>query len=126
MFGRTRFKAFQENGQTESSWYGPKFKSTNPVLAMKGGAILNKNNYYSLYAFMFGPFWYFVKGMWKKGIVLAIIGIICGVVYEIIDVQFSIGGAFSTLSNVFVGLIAAYSGSYDYYKLKVLKQSYWW
>jgi len=117
---KTRFKAFQENGQAESIWYGYKFKSTNPVLAIKGGAIFNKNNYVSLCALMFCALWYFVKGMWKKGIVLAIIAIICGVIGE------KIGGPFSTLGYVVAGTIAAYSGSYDYYKLKVLKQSSWW
>jgi hypothetical protein len=118
---KTRFKAFQEYGQAESSWYGPKFKSTNPILAMKGGAVFYKNHYVSWYAFMFCALWYFVKGMWKKGIVLAIIGISCGVIGEIIG-----GPFFSRLGYVVAGTIAACSGSYDYYKLKVLKQSSWW
>lgn len=115
---KARFKAFQEHGQVESSWYGYKFNSNNPVLAIKGGAVFNKNNYISLSAFLFGGLWYFTKGMWKKGFLMLILGILCVTIGEKIGAKVA--------GNIIPAVIAAYSASYDYYKLKVLKQSSWW
>lgn len=118
---KTRFKAFQENGNPEFKfmyWY--KFNSNNPVLAWKGGYIFNKNNYLSFYAFLFCALWYFVKGMWKKGIMLTIVAIVVGIIGE------KLGGPFNRIGYIIPSLIAMYSGSYDYYKFKVLKQSFWW
>ena len=115
---KTRFKAFQEYGQSESTWYGYKFNSSNPILS--SGSIFNKNNYVSIMAFLFNVLWYFVKGMWKKGIILILIG---GAGNIIID---KIIGKDLYLGSLIIGVIAAYSGSYDYYKYKVLRQSSWW
>lgn len=117
---KTRFRAFHEHGKPQSSWYGYKFNSNNPVLAIKGGSVFNKENYVSWCAFMFCALWYFVKGMWKKGIVLGVLSIILGTIGE------KIGGPFIYAGYAVVGTIAAYSGSYDYYKLKILKQTSWW
>ena len=117
---KRRFKAFKEDGQVESSWYGYKFNSNNPILAINGRTVFSKNNYVSITAFLFTGLWYMLKGMWKKGISLIVIGTIGNIVID------QMAGKDLYLGTLIIGVIAAYSGSYDLYKYKVLKQSFWW
>lgn len=62
-------------------------------------------------AFFFAIIWYFVKGMWCKGLIFLIIGI----VVTTLDLEFGFLFAF------YAGL----AGNYDYYLLK-RKKTQWW
>jgi hypothetical protein len=80
---------------------------------------------FSILAFLFGPFYYFAKGMWKKGItlfVLSIIGILLlDMLLELIGL-----GKFTRATGFGAAAVYAALASRDYYKKMVLGQNGWW
>ena len=74
-------------------------------------------------ALVFGPFYYFIHGMWKKGIVLLLIqlALFSGIVFGILPVSIS----------CFVALLGLHcicycSAKYDRYRKLVLDEEFWW
>jgi Protein of unknown function (DUF2628) len=86
---------------------------------MKVGANFN------LLAFLFGPVYYAVKGMWKKG--LALFGAIV-VVILLIGFLLELAGLGRFANSLGYGGAAIYAmrANIDYYKKMVLKQNDWW
>lgn len=79
---------------------------------------------FNILAFLFGPLYYLTKGMWKKAIVLTLVGIIALVALSLlfsaldIDIKMPEGA-----------VVAAWFGSranFDYYKKMVLGDNGWW
>ena len=70
---KMRFKAIQKAG-------GPKRQNLKDLTADEKRKAVGLN----LLAFFFGPFYYLVKGMWKKGITLLAISIIVVLILEFI------------------------------------------
>lgn len=82
-------------------------------------------SFFNILAFLFGPFYYIAKGMWKKGIVLFLI---CAVVVILIEIIFEMVG-FERLGNsVGYGASAVFAvrANIDYYKKMVLGENGWW
>jgi len=80
---------------------------------------------FNVLAFLFGPIYYLVKGMWKKGLVL--LGI-CVLILLVLDIVFQLLGL-SQLGNAVgygVGAVFAVRANIDYYKKMVLGDNGWW
>jgi len=60
-------------------------------------------------ALLFGPFWYLYKGMWKKGLLMIVLGVLVG------------GG----VPLIFFWIYCARAGTYDYYLLKIKNKQLW-
>jgi len=72
-------------------------------------------------AFFFGPFYFMVKGMWRKGLVLLVAGLTVGTLLA------TLGASDSLMRAVSFGFayLAAMSANYAYY-LHVTRQSTSW
>lgn len=80
---------------------------------------------FNFLAFLFGPFYYMAKGMWKKGLslfVACVVGVVAlGVALEL--------AGFARLANSLgygVAALFAVRASVDYYKKTVLGENGWW
>lgn len=78
---------------------------------------------FNIWAFLFGPIYYFVKGMWKKALPLLGIAIILIVVLEMICRKFGIP---ETITNFVGGAIFAARANIDYYKKVKFGDDGWW
>jgi hypothetical protein len=80
---------------------------------------------FNLVAFLFGPIYYVVKGMWKKG--LAIFGASL-VAVMLISFFMELAGLGRFANALGYGAAAFYAirANIDYYKKMVLKENGWW
>jgi len=76
-------------------------------------------------AFLFGPFYYAAKGMWRKGLVLFVAGnaIIIGIAFvcALLEIDVSAQALGAGLGAVFGS-----QANMDFYKKEVLGKSGWW
>ena len=79
----------------------------------------------NFFAFMFGPFYYAAKGMWKKGLLLFVGGnalvLVVAVGCELLDFDVPARALGAGLGAVFGS-----QANMDYYKKEVLGKSGWW
>jgi hypothetical protein len=95
---------------------GPEVKNINNLNSDEQKKVRSKLSF-NIPAFIFGPFYYFTKGMWKKGLTLTLIGTgINLVVLMIVPVASTMAG------NVVFSIFA----NKDYYRKMVRKESFWW
>ena len=80
---------------------------------------------FSVLAFLFGPFYYLAKGMWKKAIALFLVCLVVVVVLEI-ALEMAGLGRFGKALTYGVGAVYAIRANIDYYKKMVLRQNGWW
>lgn len=80
---------------------------------------------FNILGYLFGPFYYFSKGMWKKGISLTVVVI---VVVVILDLALKAMGLVSPAEALKFGGPAAFAAkvNMDYYKTMVLGDKGWW
>lgn len=72
------------------------------------------------WAILFGVFFYFFKGMWKKGLSLLGIAMIC----VWLSIDFPESSFFAVMTFLPSVLAAAYANS-DYYRKMVLEEDFW-
>jgi hypothetical protein len=95
----------------------PQFKALSFGERMKIG--------FGVLPFLFGPFYYLAKGMWKKAISLFLVCLVVVVVLEI-ALEMAGLGRFGKSLTYGVGAVYAVRANIDYYKKMVLKQNGWW
>ncbi len=78
---------------------------------------------FNVWGFLFGPIYYFAKGMWKKGIVIFAIGMALIVTLSMICDAAGISDAITTF---IVPAIFARRSNIDFYKKIVLRNNGWW
>ncbi|MBC7956330.1 MAG: DUF2628 domain-containing protein [Cytophagales bacterium] len=80
---------------------------------------------FNILAFLFGPIYYIVKGMWKKG--LALFGA-CFVVLVVLSVLLELAGLGKVANALGYGAAALFAvrANIDYYKKMVLGDNGWW
>ncbi len=86
---------------------------------------------FNVWAFLFTWIYYLVKGMWKKGLVI----LLGGIVYIVADlllssvvasiISESAGEMFARIMGLFYPLLVAHMAAGDYYRFKVLKEDFW-
>lgn len=74
--------------------------------------------------FLFGPIYYLVKGMWKKAIVLTLLGL--AIIFAVIAALAMAGIDGATATRFVIPAIFASRATIDYYKKVVLKDDAWW
>ena len=77
---------------------------------------------FNIWGFLFGPFYYLAKGMWKKAIVLTLL------VFAIILVLDMLLGdsRLSIITNFIAPALFAVRANIDFYKKAVLADNGWW
>lgn len=78
---------------------------------------------FNIWAFLFGPIYYLVKGIWKKAISLFAVSVLIIVILELICKEIGIS---STITNFVAGAIFATRANIDYYKKIKLGDNGWW
>lgn len=95
------------------------YAQTTPAKTVVFGSSGNFN----IWPFLFGPFWYFYHGMWKKGLVLLVFIFLLLYVLDFITLQiFNKQGFFDKFLS---GIVCSTFANYDYYCFKVRKQTGW-
>ena len=80
---------------------------------------------FNVLAFLFGPFYYLAKGMWKKAITLFVVSVAIVVILEI-ALEMAGLGRFGKALTYGVAAVYAVRANIDYYKKMVLGQNGWW
>ena len=92
---------------------------TMPKAERKGFSLFN------ILAFLFGPFYYLAKGMWRKGISLFIVCVAVVIALEFLLVMIGFG-QFGKALGYGVAAVFAVRANIDYYKKMVLGENGWW
>lgn len=109
---QTKFKLIEKAG-------GTALKDLQALSFTERGMVV-----FNVFGFLFGPLYYLVKGMWKKAIVLTLIGILLIVVSCML---FQIIGFENTnATNMIIPIIIATRANIDYYKKIILGDNGWW
>lgn len=99
----------------------PVFDSDDKRLKPFRASLTEKDSIWCGWAFLFQWLYWFGKGMWKKGIVLAVI---------LITSQFLIisifGGKMQLPVGITFSMLCASMANYDLYRKQVLKEEFWW
>ncbi|OHV00684.1 DUF2628 domain-containing protein [Mycobacterium talmoniae] len=111
---RQRFEFFHAYGLPSSS---PQARAAFKELPFGTRMRLNSN----FLAFLFGPFYFFAKGMWRKGVSLLVAAIAVGVVMTVLDVPDGIDRGVAAG----FGAAAMVTANYAYY-LHVVQHSRSW
>ena len=78
---------------------------------------------FNVWGFLFGPFYYLAKGMWKKAIVLLAL---CVVAIVILSMILSAMGISDAITSFIAPAVFATRANVDYYKKMVLGDNGWW
>lgn len=78
---------------------------------------------FNIWGFLFGPFYYLAKGMWKKAITLFVVALVLYVVLAVVLSALHLPEGF--LSFI-APVIFATRANVDYYKKTVLGDASWW
>ena len=111
---KTRFKWLRRAG-------GPSMLNAKHMTRQERRGFINFN----ILAFLFGPFYYLAKGMWRKAISLFVVCAAGAIVLEsLLD---ALGfGEFGKAVGYGVGAVFAVRANIDYYKKMVLEDNGWW
>ena len=82
-------------------------------------------SFFNILAFLFGPFYYLAKGMWRKGISLFIVCAAVVIALEFLLVMIGFG-QFGKALGYGVSAVFAVRANIDYYKKMVLGENNWW
>lgn len=110
---KTRFRIIEKAGGVKL----PQFKALSFGERMKIG--------FGLLPFLFGPFYYLAKGMWKKAITLFVVCLVLVVILGML-LEWAGLGRFGSSLGYGVAAIFAVRAKIDYYKKMVLGQNGWW
>ncbi|MCV7284557.1 DUF2628 domain-containing protein [Mycolicibacterium wolinskyi] len=111
---RRRFDFFDTYGLPNST---PQSKAAYRALPFGTKLRLTSN----VLAFLFGPIYFFVKGMWRKGLTLLAVAVSVAVAMVFLNVPDSIGRAV----GIGVAALAMSTANYAYY-LHIVKNSQSW
>jgi len=82
-------------------------------------------NQFNVLAFLFGPFYYLAKGMWRKGISLFVVCVAVVIALEFVLVMIGFE-QFGRALGYGVAAVFAMRANIDYYKKMVLGENGWW
>ena len=80
---------------------------------------------FNILAFLFGPFYYLAKGMWRKGIVLFVLCLIGILVLDFVMVLAGFG-KYANATGFGAAAVFAVLANRDYYSKMVLGRNGWW
>jgi len=116
------FRLFHANPTSTDVFGSPIYHNDDIRFRSAGSAIFKKENImYNWWAFIFSVFWYFAKGMWKKGLLLIAVSFALNLI-----VYFIFSSLKPNIGGYFIMAYALRAANYDYYRNKVLKEDFWW
>jgi hypothetical protein len=77
----------------------------------------------NFWAYLFGPFYYLAKGMWKKAVLL--FGL-CVIGAAVLDAILESNGMASTITRFIAPAVFGVRANMDYYKKVMLGENRWW
>jgi hypothetical protein len=80
---------------------------------------------FNVLAFLFGPFYYLAKGMWRKGLTLAVLCLIGVLALDALLVLVGLG-SFTSATGFASAAVYGALANRDYYAKMVLGQNGWW
>jgi hypothetical protein len=80
---------------------------------------------FNVLAFLFGPFYYLCKGMWKKGLTLFVLCVIGILILDGVMQLFGLGN-FTRATGFAAAAVFGALANRDYYAKMVLGQNGWW
>ncbi|KWX60247.1 DUF2628 domain-containing protein [Mycobacterium sp. NAZ190054] len=101
---RIRFAYFETYGPVSST---PEGKQAFRALSFWDRIRISSN----LWAFLFGPIYFFVKGVWRKGVTLLLLACVLAVVLVFVDV----GAVVERAASLIVPVLAMTTANYAYY-----------
>ncbi len=84
-----------------------------------------KGNLFNVLAFLFGPFYYLAKGMWRKAISFSAAGLVAIMVLELIIKALGFP-PLGKAAGYGIAAVFAVRANIDYYKKMVLRENGWW
>ena len=78
---------------------------------------------FNAWGFIFGPFYYLAKGMWKKAIVLFVL---CVAAIVVLTLMLDAIGVSAAITNFIAPVVFATRANIDYFKKVVLGDNGWW
>lgn len=79
----------------------------------------------NILAFLFGPFYYMAKGMWKRGLALFAVLLVVVIALGFVLEHFGLGRVSNSLGYG-VGAVFGLRANIDYFKKMVLNNNEWW
>jgi hypothetical protein len=110
---KQKFRIFEKAG-------GPKLPRFKELAARERSKIT-----FNILAFLFGPFYYLAKGMWRKALSLSAAVFVAVLVVAIVLILVDLGGLVGALGYGANAIYAA-RANVDYYKKMVLGDNGWW
>ena len=80
---------------------------------------------FNLWAFLFGPFYYLAKGMWRKAVAMLAFNIFLSIVANLLAPDGSLSGV-AGCATTFVTVWFVLNTNINYYKKIVLDDNGWW
>lgn len=105
---KDRFRAIERAGGPDL----PKFRTLSP--AERRGVQFN------WIAFLFGPFYFLAKGLWRQAVVYVLLAIACGLTMEAVGL-----GEFGRAVGFGFAAVYAIRANVSYYRKVVLSESLW-
>ena len=106
------------------------------MVALKGMAFRKRSAFNKVlltqiwWGFFFGPFYYFAARMWRKGVVilfgLLFLSIVIDVLFTFASGMEEMPKPLSTGIGCGFGYMMSMMATYDVYRLKIKKQTFWW
>ncbi|MGH8617046.1 MAG: DUF2628 domain-containing protein [Burkholderiales bacterium] len=111
---KRRFRAMQKAG-------GPNLPDIKMLTKEERKGI----SMFNIVAFLFGPFYYLFKGMWRKGLTLFTLTLIGILVLDFV-LELAGFGKYAKSTSFAAGAVYAVLANRDYYAKMVLGQNGWW
>lgn len=97
---------------------GPKLPKANELTSSERRKLI-----FNIWGFLFGPFYYLAKGMWKKAILLFVL---CVAAIIILDMILGAMGIPDAITALISPVLFATRANIDYYKKVMLGDNGWW
>lgn len=85
-------------------------------------------NTWSFFAFLFGPLYYLVKGMWRKAILILLLSILTFISLPIVEhyANIKLPEIIWSLIGILWYVYSSYNAYRDIYRKEILGEKFWW
>lgn len=110
------FRAIEEAGLVSGGFY-PTFETVDPKK--------HRQLMFNLWAFLFGPIYYFVLGMWRKALTWIAMTIAFSIGAAILVVFLGLPDAISRALGIGIQVLYASNANADYYRKQIQGETFW-
>lgn len=113
---KTTFRAIEEAGLVSGGFY-PTFERTDPRQ--------HRHLMFNGYAFFFGPIYYFVLGMWRKGLTWLALTLGVSVAAAVAVVALGFPPFVTRAAGIALQVLYASNANADYYRKQIQGETFW-